>query len=65
MLLTLQDATLALFLAVRIHGNNAAIKATAQRCAKLLRRSERDLMLAIVESDDPLKLVKHLAEHLD
>lgn len=63
--MTLQDATLALFLAARIHGSNPAIKATAKRCAKLLPRSKRDLMFAIVDSSEPLKLVNYLAEHLD
>ncbi|MCO6057969.1 hypothetical protein NG726_14980 [Pseudomonas sp. MOB-449] len=61
----LQDATLALFLAARLHGSNAAIKATAKRCAKLLPRSKRDLMFAIVDSSEPLRLVNYLVEHLD
>ncbi|QEY62990.1 hypothetical protein FXN65_13235 [Metapseudomonas lalkuanensis] len=61
----LQDATLALFLAARIHGSDSAIKATAKRCAKLLPRSKRDLMFAIVDSAEPLQLVNYLAEHLD
>jgi len=61
----LQDATLALFLAARIHRSNSAIKATAKRCAKLLPRSKRDLMFAIIDSAEPLKLVTYLTEHLD
>lgn len=65
MTVNLQDATLALFLAARIHGSNSAIKATAKRCGKLLPRSKRDLMFAIVDSAEPLKLVNYLAEHLD
>ncbi|MOA41700.1 hypothetical protein D3C78_1636850 [compost metagenome] len=63
--MNIQDATLALFLAGRTHDNNAAIKAKAKRCAKLLPRSKRDLMFAIVDSSEPLKLVNYLAEHLD
>jgi hypothetical protein len=63
--LTLQDATLALFLAARIHGKNSAIKVTAKRCAKLLPRSKRDLMFSIVDSNEPLKLINYLAENLD
>ncbi|MGK8437313.1 hypothetical protein ACRS3X_08190 [Ectopseudomonas hydrolytica] len=63
--MNLHDATLALFLAARIHDNNAAIKTTAKRCAKLLPRSKRDLMFAIVDSSEPLRLVNYLAEHLD
>ncbi|MFZ6049804.1 hypothetical protein ACFW0H_27230 [Pseudomonas sp. CR3202] len=63
--MNLQDATLALFLAARIHGTDAAIKATAKRCSKSLPRSKRDLMFAIVDSAEPLKLVNYLAEHLD
>lgn len=61
----LQDATLALFLAARIHRSDSAIKATAKRCAKLLPRSKRNLMFAIVDSTEPLRLVSYLAEHLD
>ncbi|MCY1506992.1 hypothetical protein D9M68_412560 [compost metagenome] len=60
-----QDATLALFLAARIHGTNSEIKVTAKRRAKMLPRSKRDLMLAIVDSAEPLRLVSRLAEHLD
>ncbi|MCY1314313.1 hypothetical protein D9M70_649390 [compost metagenome] len=63
--MNLQDATLALFLAARIHGTDAAIKATAKRCTKLLPRSKRDLLFAIVDSSEPLRLVNYLAEHLD
>lgn len=63
--MNLQDAALALFLAARIHGSNSAIKATAKRCAKRLPRSKRDLMFAIVDSTEPLRLVNYLAEHLD
>ncbi|MCO6056745.1 hypothetical protein NG726_08675 [Pseudomonas sp. MOB-449] len=61
----LQDATLALFLTAHIHSSNSAIKATAKRCAKLLPRGKRDLMFAILDSSEPLKLVNYLAEHLD
>lgn len=63
--MNLQDATLALFLAARIHGTDSAINATAKRCAKRLPRSKRGLMFAIVDSTAPLKLVNHLTEHLD
>ncbi len=63
--LNLQDATLALFLAARIHGTDSAIKATAKRCAKQLPRSKRDLMFVIVDSNEPLKLVNYLTQHLD
>ncbi|HHG5537187.1 hypothetical protein [Pseudomonas aeruginosa] len=63
--MNLQDATLALFLAARIHGTNSAIKATAKRCAKQLPRSKRDFMFAIIDSAEPLKLVNYLTDHLD
>nr|WP_100548320.1 MULTISPECIES: hypothetical protein [unclassified Pseudomonas] len=63
--MNLQDATLALFLAARIHGTDSAIKATAKRCAKQLPRSKRDLMFVIVDSNEPLKLVNYLTQHLD
>ncbi|MFC5695482.1 hypothetical protein ACFPU0_07890 [Pseudomonas sp. GCM10022186] len=63
--MNLQDATLALFLAAHIHRSDQAIRATAKRCAKLLPRSKRDLMFSIIDSAEPLKLVNHIAEHLD
>ncbi|MDH4568264.1 hypothetical protein E8E95_16385 [Pseudomonas sp. BN414] len=63
--MNLQDATLALFLTAHIHGTNAAIKATAKRCANCLPHSKRDLMLSIIDSTEPLKLVRYIAENLD
>jgi len=46
---------------VRIHGTDNAIKATAKR----LPRSKLDLMFAVVDSNEPLKLVNYLTEHQD
>ncbi len=63
--MTLLDATLAILLAARIHRSDSAIKATAKRCAKRLPRSKRDLMFSIIDSGEPLKLVRYIAEHLD
>lgn len=63
--LTLLDATLALLLAAQIHSSDSAIKATAKRCVKRLPRSKRDLMFSIVDSSEPLRLVRYIAENLD
>lgn len=62
--MTRSDAILALVLAARIHQTNGAIKATAKRCAKQLPRGKRDLMRAIHDSKEPLKLIEYLAENL-
>lgn len=48
--MTLSDATLALLLAARIHGTDAAVRVIARRCAKLLPRSKRDVLYQVVES---------------
>ena len=63
--MTLLDAAVALFLAQRIHGSDAAIRATAKRCAKLLPRSQRELMFKVVASKSPRALVSYLAITLD
>ena len=60
----LQDAVLALMLAARIHGTDSAVKATAKRCAKQLPRSKRDLMFSIVDSGEPLRLIRHIAANI-
>jgi len=61
----LTDATIALLLAAKIHGTSAAVQATAKRCAQHLPRSKRDLMFTVMNSREPLKLVEHIAQHLD
>jgi hypothetical protein len=61
----ISDATLAVLLAAKIHGTDAAVRSTAKRCAKLLPRSKRDLMFQISESKKPLELVAHIAANLD
>ncbi|WP_256674342.1 DUF7740 domain-containing protein [Pseudomonas tumuqii] len=63
--MTLTDATIALLLAARIHRTDAAVRATAKRCAKLLPRSKRDLLHLVVESKSPLALVDFLAQGLE
>lgn len=52
-----QDTVLALILAARIHGTQKAVKTTAKRCAKLLPKTKRTLMLTIAKSPRPLALV--------
>ncbi|AWE75009.1 hypothetical protein CSC32_1500 [Pseudomonas aeruginosa] len=41
------------------------MQATAKRCSQRLARSKRDLMFTVVNSREPLKLVEHIAQHLD
>lgn len=63
--MTLTDATIELLLAARIHGTDAAVRATVKRCAKLVSRAKRDLLYQIVESKSPLALVGFLAQGLE
>ncbi|WP_225578957.1 hypothetical protein [Pseudomonas sp. PDM14] len=63
--MTLIDATLALFLAARIHGTDAAVRATAKRCVKLLPRSKREMIFKVVESKSPLALVTFMTQNLE
>ncbi|HFX1080041.1 TPA: hypothetical protein ACIDZX_001604 [Pseudomonas aeruginosa] len=60
----LLDSTLALLLAARIHGSDAAVRATAKRCVGRLPRSKRDLLFQVINSRSPLALVEHLAQEL-
>ncbi|UUY08679.1 hypothetical protein LRS11_01125 [Pseudomonas sp. J452] len=62
---TLTDATIALLLAAKIHGTNAAVQATAKRCSQRLPRSKRDLMFTVMNTRDPMKLIEHIAQHLE
>lgn len=57
--------TLALLLAMRIHGTESAVRDTARRCVKLLPKRQRDLMLNVVQAQYPLDLVRHIARNLD
>ena len=61
----LTHCTLALLLALRIHGTESAVRDTARRCVKLLPKRQRDLMLKVVQSQQPLTLVRYLARNLD
>lgn len=63
--MTLSDATLALLLAARIHGTDAAVRTTAKRCVKLLPRSKRDLLYKVVDNSSPLDLVRFMARELE
>jgi len=59
-----KDAVLALLLAASIHRTDSAIKATAKRCMRQLPRSKRELIFTILDSKEPLKLVRHIADNL-
>jgi hypothetical protein len=63
--MNLTDATLALLLAAKIHGTDEAIRKTAKSVVKQLPRSRRDLIFIIIESRQPLELVKHLGVNLE
>lgn len=62
---TLTDATIALLLAAKIHGTNAAVQATAKRCSQRLPRSKRDLMFTVMSTRNPMKMIQHIAQHLE
>ena len=63
--MNLTDATLALLLAAKIHGTDEAIRKTAKGVVKQIPRSKRDLIFKIIESRQPLNLVRHLGANLD
>ena len=63
--MTVSDATLSLLLAVKIHGTNAAVIATAKRCAQRLPRSKRFLMFSVMSSRNPIDFVRALTMDLD
>ena len=65
LILNLSDATLVLLLAVRIHGTDEAVRASAKSVVKKLPRSKRDLIYKVIDSRSPLQLVGFLAENLD
>lgn len=62
--MTHQDTILALILAAQIHGTQEAVKTTAKRCAKLLPKAQRTLMLTIASSPRPMTMVDILRDEL-
>jgi|SRR3990167_6712963 len=62
--MTHQDTILALILAAQIHGTQKAVKTTAKRCAKLLPKAQRTLMLTIASSPRPMTMVDILRDEL-
>lgn len=58
--MTHQDTVLALILAAQIHGTQKAVKTTAKRCAKLLPKTQRTLMLSVATSPRPLAMIAAL-----
>tara|TARA_R110002124_G_scaffold139946_1_gene304154 strand:+ start:187 stop:411 length:225 start_codon:yes stop_codon:yes gene_type:complete len=62
--MTHQDTVLALILAAQIHGTQKAVKTTAKRCAKLLPKSKRTLMLTVAESPRPMTMIAILRDGL-
>ncbi|WP_349975404.1 hypothetical protein [Pseudomonas sp. WHRI 8519] len=63
--MTLSHAVLALLLAERIHGTDAAIRKAAKNIVKKLPRSKRDVIWDIIDSQSPREIVWHIAENLD
>lgn len=61
----LHYCVLALLLTARIHGTDEAIRATARRCVKQLPKRQRDLVLNVIQSRQPLQLVRSIARKLD
>ncbi|WP_439859433.1 DUF7740 domain-containing protein [Pseudomonas sp. MBLB4136] len=62
--MTNQDSILALILAAQIHGTQKAVKVTAKRCAKLLPKSKRSLMLSVAKSPRPMTMIAVLMDNL-
>ncbi len=63
--MNVSDAVLALLLAANIHGTEAAVVSTAKRCAQRMPRSKRFLMYSVMDSRDPLHLLRLLVTDLD
>ncbi|APQ10949.1 hypothetical protein NS274_18825 [Pseudomonas oryzihabitans] len=61
----LSYCTLALLLAARIHGTDEAVRATARRCIKQLPKRQRDLLLDVIQSRQPLQMVRSIARKLE
>ncbi|MCY1278485.1 hypothetical protein D9M68_241500 [compost metagenome] len=63
--MTLVDAMLALLLAAKLHGSDAAVRSTAKRCAQRLPRRQRGMMFTVAASSTPLQLVRRIADQLE
>jgi hypothetical protein len=63
--MTLTDATMILLLAERIHGSDAGVRAAAKNVVKKLPRSQRDIIYNVINSKQPLELVRQIALNLD
>ncbi|QDD88873.1 DUF7740 domain-containing protein [Pseudomonas oryzihabitans] len=61
----LSYCTLALLLTARIHGTNEAVRATARRCVKQLPKRQRDFLLDVIQSRQPLQMVRSIARKLE
>ncbi|MDR6675841.1 DUF7740 domain-containing protein [Pseudomonas oryzihabitans] len=61
----LSYCTLALLLTARIHGTDEAVRATARRCVKQLPKRQRDLLLDVIQSRQPLQMVRSIARKLE
>ncbi|WP_459077304.1 DUF7740 domain-containing protein [Metapseudomonas sp. CR3202] len=59
------DATISVLLAARIHGNDAAVRLTAKRCAKRLPRSQRNIMFSIINDKEPRLYVLRAIQDVD
>ncbi|WP_152222241.1 hypothetical protein [Pseudomonas sp. SCB32] len=61
---TTLDAIVALLLSQKIYGSAQSIRQTAKRCAERLPRQRRHLMYSIINSPDPLTIVRHISNGL-
>ncbi|MEB0043587.1 hypothetical protein [Pseudomonas sp. MH10] len=61
----LTQALLVLLLAAKIHGTYAGVRAAAKNVVKQLPRSHRDLIYLVIDSKQPLEMVKQIALNLD
>ncbi|MCH5551116.1 hypothetical protein L6227_17710 [Pseudomonas syringae pv. syringae] len=63
--MNLTHATLVLLLAAEIHGTDEGVRAAAKNVVKKLPRSQRDLIYLVIDSKQPLELVRQMASNLD
>jgi len=63
--MNLSHATLVLLLAAKIHGTDAGVRAAAKNVVKKFPRSQRDLIYRVIDSKQPLEIVRQMALNLD
>ncbi|KPW34097.1 Uncharacterized protein ALO59_04382 [Pseudomonas amygdali pv. mellea] len=63
--MNLTHASLVLLLAAKIHGTNAGVRAAAKNVLEQLPRSQRELIYLVIDSKQPLEMIRQIALNLD